>query len=71
MTANELRKQFNDTYGLREWPKTFKVTPETYAHVCNDIFQIKNKHNHSNLNIIEIAVGSHGGIMFKNVELTF
>ncbi len=69
MTSSELRTLFNESFGLGEWPEIYKVDTETYAYICNDIFQHKNEHNHRHINFITIAVGSHGGIMFKNVEL--
>jgi len=79
MTSNELRSIFNKTYGLGEWPKSFNVDHETYANVCQDVFNwyVKNKnevtkysvHIEGEETIIELSIGPNNGIMFKNVEL--
>lgn len=68
MTPNELRNYFNTKYGMNEpWPDKFKVDADTYAQVCQEIF------NHVVDGIdrpfITIAIGPNNGIMFKNVEL--
>lgn len=67
MTPNELRNYFNNTYGMNEsWPKQFKVDADTYAQVCQEIFNLVVDHHGP---FIEIALGPNNGIMFKNVEL--
>lgn len=66
MTTNELRRWFNDVYGLQPWPETFNVTAETYGNVCYEIFQHWMTGRDT---IAPIKLGPHGGIMFKGVEL--
>lgn len=67
MTSNELRIQLNNTYGLGEWPKSIIVDHETYANVCQDIFD--NVVDKKSGPWISITLGLNNGIMFKNVEL--
>lgn len=64
MTSSELREHFH----LLGYPSTFKVDHVTYANVCQDIFNWKIT-NYTEDQFVEIALGPHGGIMFKNVEL--
>jgi len=68
MTTTELRKKFNSQFGIGvDWPKTYEVDAETYGNVCQSIFNnLREKYEY---NVIEISLGEHGGIMFKNVEL--
>ena len=68
MTSNELRSAFNETYGLGEWPKSVIVDHETYANVCQDVFNYKIEGDNTKL-YAEIDLGPNNGIMFKNVEL--
>lgn len=81
MTTNELRNSFNNKYGLGEWPLTYEVDHETYANVCQDIFEnqfrldnlfwdtVEDGEQKPDVEILSIAVGRNKGIMFKNVEL--
>lgn len=75
MTADQLRKHFNDTFGIdKPWPSQFEVDAETYGNVCQAVFDW---HIKNHLYILEpgigyqihIKVGLNGGIMFKNMEL--
>lgn len=69
MTADQLRQAFNTRYGAEKpWPKLFHVSPETYADVCQSIFEKHAPEIKSN-KYAEIALGPHNGIMFKGVEL--
>ena len=67
MTSNELRSIFNETYGLGEWPKSVIVDHETYANVCQDIFN--HIINEDGGPWVHLGLGPNNGIMFKNVEL--
>ena len=75
MTTNELIDQFNTEFGLNEWPQSYEIDAETYAHVCQSMFNwaIQNDtlvwNGNEKLALIYIALGGHNGIMFKNVEL--
>lgn len=65
MTVNELRAKFNE-FELYDWPKVYYVDHETYANVCQYIFQ---KLGELTFPYIQVALGANNGIMFKNVEL--
>ncbi len=69
MTANELRKYFNDNYGIdKEWPSTHEVDAETYANCCQEIFDYVNE----NLNVGWVHLGvNNNGLIFKTVELIY
>lgn len=82
MTSNELRKLFNDKFGNEKWPKTYEVDHETYANICQDIFDhhvqsktmfwdsVENAKDITDFQVIGIFLGlTKNGIMFKNVEL--
>lgn len=76
MTAAELRRLFNNEFGLGSWPKTYEVDHETYANVCQAFFSwaIKNENDElvwieDGKVLIKVALGPNFGIMFKNVEL--
>ena len=72
MTANELIQFFNDRFILGEWPDQYEVDYETYANVCQTVFE------HESTEIlyfgkegsgVAVSLGPNHGIMFKNVEL--
>ena len=67
MTTEELRHKFNTEFEMGEWPKTYGVDHETYANVCQFVFNKKLEAESGPW--IPIAVGVNGGILFKNVEL--
>lgn len=69
MTANELKKYFNNTYNTldKEWPKTFEVDAETYANCCQAVFD----HINETLNERVFLGVENNGLMFKNVELIY
>ncbi len=73
MTNLELLRKLNNVYGLDKWPETFEVDAETYGNVCQSMFDYKvsilKEQNTTYPNVIDILVGSHNGLMFKNVEL--
>jgi hypothetical protein len=79
MTAAELKSYFNKEYGIqRPWPETYKVDAETYANCCQAVFNWHIEHkniarlgNEKRLfyKLTEFAIGIHGGLLFKNVEL--
>lgn len=77
MTVQELTKLFNQSFGDRldkPWPKTYDVDHETYANVCQSLFEWKAERVFVNnikddMKWIEISIGANNGIMFKNVEL--
>jgi hypothetical protein len=63
-TTEELRRKFNNEFRLSKWPATYEVDSETYANVCQTIFEWA-----GDLGLVKIAIGPNNGIMFKNVEL--
>lgn len=76
MTVETLNDKFNFLYGLyNNWPKTYEVDYETYANVCQFIFDSTKIEDFANMIGKEdvlwrtIALGLNNGIMFKNVEL--
>lgn len=77
MTANELIKHFNESFGFNSWPETFEVDAETYAYCCQHIFEAKLKHgdtvmyNEDGHELFEVGVfiGINHGLYFKGVEL--
>jgi len=82
MTADQLRRVLDNEFGLKKWPKTYQVSPETYANVCQQVFEKQFEQEDlywdtndmseqkSDVKILSIAVGkANKGIMFKNVEL--
>ncbi len=71
MTADELHRLLNDLYGrTKPWPKYREVDAETYANVCQEIFDNLIKTYPRADNHVYIALGPlTNGIMFKNVEL--
>ncbi len=72
MTAQDLMNQFNDEFGLGEWPDTYNVDHETYANCCQFIFEslVNELGRYSSFNryIISLDI-KNNGLMLKNVEL--
>jgi hypothetical protein len=75
VTANDLRTYLNGISKSIEYPIILEVDAETYADVCQEIF---NWHVGNHLVILvpgtgceltHLALGQNNGIMFKNVEL--
>ena len=71
MTATALREHLNLTYGSGPWPDHIEVDGQTYANVCQAIFDY---HQEAVLLVkgckkIPIIIGPNNGIMYKNVEL--
>ncbi len=75
MTAQELRNHFLVSFDIsNKWPTTFEVDAETYANVCQEIFNNKKsyeKEYYSDGWFARIAFGNNNGIMFKNIELIY
>jgi len=69
MTANELRNYFNDTWGVDGFPTTYDVDHETYANVCQEVFN-NLADNYPDRLALPVHIGPHRGVMFKDVELT-
>lgn len=82
MTTEELRKFFNDNFNLNQWPTTYEVDHETYANVCQFMFEYKSKTSgmywdtvengkeKSTVEVVAIGIGmTNKGILFKGVEL--
>jgi len=73
MTTQDLRTHFNHSFGLGEWPESFSVDPDTYAHVCQTVFDhLVDKlvvQDLNGANRVAVSLGPHNGLMFKNVEL--
>ena len=71
MTATELIAHLDKEYSTysidKPLPLIYNVDPITYANVCQYTFCRKSKE--TNQRIIQIAIGKHGGIMLKGVEL--
>lgn len=66
MTPNELTAHMNNTFGLNQWPTWMNVDANTYAQVCNFLFE----HLHQqHLGHAIVSLGPNSGIMFKGVEL--
>ena len=66
MTATELRDWLYRRYGMNKWPEDLDVDHETYANICQYIFDKKVSNPNSAL---VVHLGKRNGIMFKNVEL--
>jgi uncharacterized protein YeaC (DUF1315 family) len=75
MTTAQLKSIFNNEFGLGKWPDKYEVDHETYANVCQAIFNwLVETGNAQNYPCLEqdkeaISLGPNNGIMFKNVEL--
>lgn len=82
MTTDQLRKKLNEEFGMKSWPLTYRVDAETYANVCQSVFEkqfeqeelywdtVNFDEQKSDVKVLSIAVGKiNRGIMFKGVEL--
>lgn len=86
MTTDELHRFFNDKFGTyKSWPSKYEVDHETYANVCQTVFDhlfeqekevwetMENEEQQLERALdgttLPVAVGSSKGILFKNVEL--
>ena len=71
MTAQELIQVFNTEFGIQAaWPETYNVDHRTYANCCHYIFsKAESAADFGRFELFYVAVGKHGGIMFKDVEL--
>ena len=80
MTYDELIHHFNSIFGNNgPWPLTYEVDLETYANVCDGIFQRKLRskvgkidfegYTLDNTAFLDIGVGPHAGIKLRNIEL--
>lgn len=70
MTADQLRELFIKRFGAKDpWPAKFEVDAATYGYCCQDVFSnLEEKYPRAN-GTVHVALGSSGGLMFKNVEL--
>lgn len=75
MTVVELRKHFNDNYGISlEWPRVYETDHETFINVFKEIINygiasglwIKDGDNY----ILDIKFGPNKGLLYKGVEIT-
>ncbi len=74
MTAQDIRKMiadFSNEHGIETpLPETMEVDPETYANVCQAIFDQKAPQDlATSQRVITIGIGKHNGIFFKGVEI--
>jgi len=70
VTADELRSQFNNEFGLGNWPKQYEVDAITYANCCQEIFDLKPPHILlDDYKVTEVMLGYNNGLLFKGVEL--
>ncbi len=70
MTANELTNYlFNSWVPIDRQNATYEVDHETFANVCQAIFDMKAPKGATSQRIIQIAIGKNNGIMFKGVEI--
>jgi hypothetical protein len=77
MTSDQLRKVFNDKFGLNDWPTQYEVDAETYGHCCQAVFDHKDSvvsirtltSGPEEEAIIVVSLGSNKGLLFSNVEL--
>ena len=75
MTANQLRDKLNkELWGMKPRPSTYKVDAETYASICQDVFDNKIGTDvvsvlKDGTQIIRVFVGPNNGILFKGFEL--
>jgi len=75
MTTIELRNYLKDNFRLDEpFPETFEVDAETYANVCQFLFNLKaeemEEHGIEPIKYMaKVWLGKHNGVLFKGVEL--
>jgi len=82
MTIEQLRRMLNTNYGIdTKWPNKLVVDHETYASVCQHIFEhydddsvlfwdsIKDGEREPDILTIQVMLGPNRGILFKGVEL--
>lgn len=65
MTANQLRDKFANEFAFGQWPGQYHVDADTYANVCQEIFNQRE----IKFGVVRIALGINRGVMFRNVEL--
>lgn len=67
-------------FGYKEWPRTYDVDHETYANVCQSVFNslhekqmywdvVEDGQQKPDIGTVLVCLGEHNGIMFKGVEL--
>lgn len=70
MTVDELTRLLNDTYGISKWwPKTFEVDHQTYANVCQRVFEVYSSSVYTFPDTVSVLIGPNKSVMFKGVEL--
>lgn len=65
MTPHELYQKLIDN----KYPLTYEVDAATYGLVCQMIFNDTAKLKINYITRVDVSVGLHNGIMFKNTEL--
>ena len=74
-TPEDLLRHLKVTYGIEQrWPNQFEVSAELYGRVCDALVKYIIAHHVYTMvpgrgYQIELSVGQHGGVLFKNVEL--
>ena len=69
MTLNDLVNKFNTEFKLGQWPSAYRVDHETYANVCQELFNTIPSERLGFLSRVTITLGPNKGILLKNVEL--
>jgi hypothetical protein len=65
MTTKQLREFLDYRSSIdKKWPEKLEVNHNTYANVCQSIFEHK-----ARMGVVHVQLGSHNGIMFHGVEL--
>lgn len=71
MTASELATELSDKFGMSKWPDHYEVDAETYANVCQHVFDglVVDGNFGTFKRVKGLSLGQNNGIMFKNVEI--
>ena len=74
MTTEALKRRLTSKYDKlsKEWPSHLEVDADTYANVCQTIFDNVGSEDNDGANIVKrmtISFGVNNGILFKNIEL--
>jgi len=71
MTSLELYLHMIELAGSVEkpFPETMEVDAETFANICQEIFNKKAPQPATTTRVIQISIGKNNGIFFKGVEI--
>lgn len=76
MTAEELRRKFNESFEIDKWPDHYEVDADTYANVCQHILDHYGEiiedgviELYGGVKRMTLSVGINNGVLFKGVEL--